>query len=212
MMFKHQLLGLLILINFTFIQIGYTQPDSLDIKVRGFLSANKYNWQDMNVPEEDGRVLYDIIIESGYKSALEIGTSTGRSGIWIAWALSKTGGKLITIEIDEERFQIAKRNFRNAGLSEYVDQRLGDAHEIVPELEGPFDFVFIDADKTGYTGYLKNLIPKLKPGGCFTAHNVSNTYITGIDEFLEYLQQMDSLKTSIDHSSSSGISVSYKKK
>ena len=48
-MFKHQLLGLLIFINFTFIQIGYTQPDSLDIKVTGFLSANKYNWQDMNV-------------------------------------------------------------------------------------------------------------------------------------------------------------------
>ena len=212
MMFKHQLLGLLILINFTFIQIGYTQTDSLDIKVTGFLSANKYNWQDMNVPEEDGRVLYDIIIKNGYKAALEIGTSTGRSGIWIAWALSKTGGKLITIEIDEERFQIAKRNFRNAGLIEHVDLRLGDAHKIVPELAGLFDFVFIDADKTGYVNYLKYLLPKLKPGGCFTAHNVSNTYMTGIDEFLEFLQQMDSLKTSIDHSSRSGISISYKKK
>ena len=212
MMFKHHLLGLLILINFTFIQIGYTQPDSLDITVKRFLSANKFNWQDMNVPEEDGRVLYDLIIENGYKSALEIGTSTGRSGIWIAWALSKTGGKLITIEIDEERFQIAKRNFRNAGLIEHVDLRLGDAHKIVPELAGLFDFVFIDADKTGYVNYLKYLLPKLKPGGCFTAHNVSNTYMTGIDEFLEFLQQMDSLKTSIDHSSRSGISISYKKK
>jgi predicted O-methyltransferase YrrM len=55
----------------------------------------------MNIPDVDGKLLYDIIIKNNYKSALEIGTSTGHSGIWIAWALSKTDGKLVTIEIDE---------------------------------------------------------------------------------------------------------------
>ncbi len=58
-------------------------------------------WRDMNVPASDGKLLYDIIMENKYKSAVEIGTSTGHSSIWIAWALSKTGGKLITFEIDE---------------------------------------------------------------------------------------------------------------
>ena len=57
----------------------------------------------MNVPEADGKALYDIILEKGYKDALEIGTSTGYSTLWIAWALSKTGGKVITLEIDKYR-------------------------------------------------------------------------------------------------------------
>ena len=85
--------------------------------------------------------------EEQYTRALEIGTSTGHSGIWIAWALSKTGGKLITIEIDEGRHRQALANFEAAGLSKFIDARLGNAHEIVPALAGPFDFVFSDADK-----------------------------------------------------------------
>jgi len=67
------------------------------------------------VPYEDGKVLYNLIIKGGYKSALEIGTSTGHSAIWIAWALSKTGGKLITIEIDEGRYRTALRISNRSG-------------------------------------------------------------------------------------------------
>ena len=73
---------------------------ALDEKVKKFLSAQSGQWYDCNVPMSDGQILYDLIIEGNYKSALEIGTSTCLSGIYIAWALSKTGGKLITIEID----------------------------------------------------------------------------------------------------------------
>ena len=69
----------------------------------------------MNVPGEDGQALYDLVVEKGYKNALEIGTSTGHSAIWIAWALSKTGGKLITVEIDEGRHREALANFEKAG-------------------------------------------------------------------------------------------------
>ena len=97
----------------------------------------------MNVPLEDGKILYDIIVENGYTSAVEIGTSTGHSAIWIAWALSKTGGKLITIEINKTRYLQAKANFRKAGVSKYIDVRLADAHELVPELKGEYDFVFL---------------------------------------------------------------------
>ena len=120
---------------------------NLDSKVRRFIESHRGQWVDWNIPEVDGKVLYDLIIHNDYKKAIDIGTSTGHSAIWMAWALSKTGGKLITIEIDKGRYKKALENFKAAGLSEYIDARLGDAHEIVPALEGPFDFVFSDADK-----------------------------------------------------------------
>ena len=144
----------------------------LDEKVRSFLDSHRYSWRDMNVSETDGKILYDIIIKNNYKKALEIGTSTGHSAIWIAWALSKTGGKLITVEINEWRYKQALENFEEAGLSDYIDARLADDHELVPKLEGPFDFVFCDADKDWYKNYLVAVLPKLEVGGCFAAHNV----------------------------------------
>ena len=121
-----------------------------------------------------GRRCTTLSFKQGYKNALEIGTSNGYSGLWIAWALSKTGGKLITIEIDRGRHEEALANFREAGLAKYVDARLGDAHELVPALPGPFDFVFCDADKEWYENYLKAVLPKITVGGCFAAHNVSD--------------------------------------
>ena len=145
----------------------------LDMKVKQFLEKNKSDWRDLNIPYEDGQVLYNLIVDNGYTRALEIGTSTGHSSIWIAWALSRTGGKLITIEIDEERHQQALKNFKEAGVEKYIDARLADAHQLVKELEGPFDFVFSDADKDWYVQYFKDVHPKLVKGGSFTAHNVS---------------------------------------
>ena len=79
------------------------QPDrfaELDKQVRAFLERNRRTWIDLNVPAADGQVLHDLVLEHKYTRALEIGTSTGHSGIWIAWALAKTGGRLTTIEID----------------------------------------------------------------------------------------------------------------
>lgn len=184
----------------------------LDTHVQAFLDSRKGTWHDMNVPESDGKILYDIIVENGYTKALEIGTSTGHSSIWIAWALSKTGGRLTTIDIDESRHRQALENFKEAGLSEYIDARLADAHELVRELEGPFDFVFSDADKGWYKNYFIDIDPKLEPGGCFTAHNVASKMLDGMQEFLDYVINHPGYKTEIDTSSRSGISISYKKK
>jgi predicted O-methyltransferase YrrM len=184
-----------------------------DKKVRDFLQTHKYQWRYENISEEDGEFLYNLILEKNYQSALDIGTSTGHSAIWIAWAMSKTGGKLITIEIDEGRYKQAMLNFERAGLLDFIDARLADAHDLVPQLEGPFDFVFLDADKNWYVNYLNDVLPKLKVGGCFTAHNVRNLrYMRGIREFLEHIQSLPELETSIDETSSMGISVSYKTK
>lgn len=188
-----------------------TEIKDLDEKVKKFLEYHRDKWEDWNVPETDGKVLYDLIIKNNYKKALEIGTSTGHSAIWIAWALSKTGGKLVTIEIDEDRYKTALANFEEAGLSYYIDARLADAHELVRELQGPFDFVFSDADKEWYKNYFIVLEPKLEVGGCFTAHNVSNTYWRAIREFLDYVESLPNFETTIEKSSQAGISISYKK-
>jgi predicted O-methyltransferase YrrM len=175
-----------------------------------FLTENRRKWHDWNVPYEDGKVLYDLIIKNNYKRALEIGTSTGHSGIWIAWALSKTDGRLITIETDKDRYRRALGNFKKAGVERFIDAKLADAHQLVRELEGPFDFVFSDADKEWYTQYFKDVDPKLVKGGCFTAHNVTDS-IGSITEFLDYVRSLPNYQTTIDRSSSSGISISYKR-
>ncbi len=187
---------------------------NLDDRVRDCLDSHRDSWRELNVPEVDGKVLYDLIIKHKYKKALEIGTSTGHSGIWIAWALSKTGGKLITIEINEGRYKQALANFEEAGLSDYIDARLADAHELVPKLKGPFDFVFFDADKGWSKNYFMAVLPKLEVGGCYTAHNVSarsRGRMQGIGEFLDYVESLPNMETTYDDSSSAGISISYKK-
>ncbi len=165
----------------------------------------------MNVPAADGQRLYDLVVENGYTRALEVGTSTGHSAIWIAWALSKTGGRLITIEIDQGRHRQALRNFEEAGLRPYIDARLADAHDLVPRLEGTFDFVFVDADKDWYSRYFRAIVPKLEVGGCFTAHNVSGRRTGWVGEFLEALETTPNLETEILGSRRSGLSVSYKR-
>ena len=185
----------------------------LDRKVKTFLDSNKRQWRDMNIPASDGQLLYDIIIKNGYTKGLEIGTSTGHSSIWIAWAFSKTGGKLITIDIDETRYKEAISNFEKAGLSKYIDARLADAHELVKELEGPFDFVFSDADKGWYINYFKDVSPKLVNGGCFTAHNVrplGGRDMGGTRAYLEYVQSLNNYTTTVNNSGG-GLAISYKK-
>jgi len=182
----------------------------LDGTVEKFLNENRRNWHDWNVPYNDGRSLFNLVVKNNYTRALEIGTSTGHSAIWIAWALSKTGGKLITIEIDEDRYKTALKNFKKAGVEEFIDARLADAHQLVKELKGPFDFVFSDADKEWYTQYFKEVDPKLVVGGCFTAHNVTDGF-GDVKRFLNYVRSLPNYETTIDRSSSSGISISYKK-
>src|SRR5262245_33061975 len=71
----------------------------VDARVRAFVEGSRNDWHDLNVPFEDGQVLHDLVVRKGFTRGLEIGTSTGHSGTWIAWAMSRTGGKLITIEI-----------------------------------------------------------------------------------------------------------------
>src|SRR5512138_109805 len=186
-----------------------TTPSELDRRVEQFLESRKGTWRDLNVPEVDGRTLRDLVVENGFKSALEIGTSTGHSAIWIAWGLSKTGGKLTTIEIDPERHKAALANFKEAGLDQYIDARLANAHDLVPKLADSYDFVFSDADKEWYTKYFQAVWPKMPVGGCFTAHNVTMS-ASGIREFLAHLKTVKDGETTIDRQSRAGLSITCK--
>jgi predicted O-methyltransferase YrrM len=192
---------------------GADGSNALEARVKAFFDAHRGDWRDMNVPESDGQLLHDLVVKGGYKRALEIGTSTGRSGIWIALALSKTGGTLTTIDIDQDRHSEAVRNFKDAGVGAFIDARLADAHELVPKLEGPFDFVFIDADKEWYTNYVKAVIPKLAIGGCIAAHNVypgrgrRGGGMTG--DYYEYVSGLPFLETTVTQG---GVAISYKRR
>ena len=184
---------------------------TIDNKVKAFLDKHSGQWYDMNVPASDGKLLHDLIIEHNYTQALEIGTSTGHSGIWMAWALSKTGGKLITIELNETRYNEAMKNFKAAGVDHLIDARLANAHDLVPELEGPFDFVFSDADKSWYKQYFLDVDPKLKLNGCYTSHNVSNRPGARWNrEYLDFLLGLENYETTVNNQGG-GVAISFKK-
>jgi len=165
-----------------------TTPE-LDRKVQEFLDAERGKWDYLNVPYQDGKILHDLVVQGGHKAILEIGTSTGHSTVWLAWAAAKTGGRVVTIEIDRGRHQRALANFKRAGVADYVDARLADAHDLVRALPGPWDFVFQDADKDWYLQYFRDLEAKMAPGGCYTAHNVARPYARQVTEFLDYARK-----------------------
>jgi caffeoyl-CoA O-methyltransferase len=211
--------GIGALIAFAAISSSFAQtlsPEGIDRKVEALLARMQRQWHDMNVPEQDGKLLHEIILKNKYKRVLEVGTSTGHSGVWMAWALSKTGGRLITLEIDERRHREAVANFKEAGLDAFIDARLGDAHQLVKELPGPFDFVFLDADKDWNIAYAKELMPKLETGGCLSVHNVRAWPVLGSrygpgSDYYEFMASQPGYTTSVHPESVGGLALSYKK-
>jgi len=162
----------------------------------------------MNVPVQDGRLLRLLAESIQAKTVVEIGTSNGISAIWLSTALRKTGGKLITHEIDQRRAALARENLAKAGVADIVTVVEGNAHETVSRLKGPIDMVFIDAEKEGYLDYLKKVLPLVRPGGLVTAHNIS-TRSVGTD-FVKAITSDPALET-ILYMQGRGMSVSLKK-
>lgn len=126
----------------------------------------------ISIRPEEGKFLQFLISAMGAKKVVEIGTLGGYSGVWLARGLPP-GGKLITLEKDPKHAKVAQEHFDLTGVSDIVEIRVGDAHQILRDLtlEGPFDFVFVDADKSGYSTYLKWALENLRVGGVIAAHN-----------------------------------------
>ena len=127
----------------------------------------------LSVPPQDGEALRLLAEAVNARNIVEIGTSTGYSGLWFSLALEATGGHLTTLEIDHGRALMARGHFQAAGVGELVTIVEGDAHEQVTKLKGPIDVAFIDADKSGYVDYLHKILPLVRPGGLILAHNVN---------------------------------------
>ncbi|OHB78737.1 MAG: hypothetical protein A2Z25_19935 [Planctomycetes bacterium RBG_16_55_9] len=159
-----------------------------------------------NVPPQDGR-LFRILAESmNAKNVVEIGTSTGYSGIWFGMALQKTSGKLTTFEIDAQRAATARANFERAGMADTITLVEGDAHDKIKSLKDPIDILFLDADKEGYIDYLNKLLPLLRPGGLVIAHNIT----PGMADpaYMEAITANPDLETIVR----SGVSLTLKKR
>lgn len=118
-----------------------------------------------------GKWLHLLARAIGARRILEIGTLGGYSGIWLARALP-AGGRLTTLELDAAHADVARKNFVRAGLADAIDIRLGPALETLPRLAGPFDLIFIDADKPGYTDYFGWAVRLARPGALIIADNV----------------------------------------
>jgi caffeoyl-CoA O-methyltransferase len=163
----------------------------------------------MNVAPSEGEYLSNLVKKLNAKRVLEIGTSNGYSGIWMALALRETGGKLLTLDVDEGRRSLALKNFRATGLDDLIESRLGDALKILPTLDAPFELVFIDAWKPDYKKYLDLVLPKVSPGGVIAAHNI-DSHPEETADFLEAIQHYPHLKTELVHAGPGGLSISYK--
>ncbi len=118
-----------------------------------------------------GRVLSMLSHMIRPDRVLEIGTFTGYSALCLAEGLA-TGGKIITIDKNEELESMARKFFGKSEYEQAIDYHVADAMELIPVLDGPFDLVFIDADKINYYNYFKLVLEKVRPGGFIVADNV----------------------------------------
>ncbi len=162
-----------------------------------------------NVPLADGRLIRLLTEAIGAKYAVEIGTSTGYSGLWFAAGLRSTGGKLTTFEIRPDVAATARETFAKAGVSEIVTVVEGNAHETVSQLEGPVDIVFIDADKQGYRDYLDKLLPLVRPGGLILAHNIGSA--SSNPDYVQAVTTNPELETVL-FTSGNGMTITLKKR
>lgn len=180
--------------------------DENEKKIFGILDNILENQRYRNVPPQDGRFLRIITEAMNAKNVVEIGTSTGYSGIWFGLALQKTGGKLTTFEIDAQRAATARENFKKAGMADIITVVLGDAHDKVKSLKDPIDLLFLDADKEGYIDYLDKLLPLVRPGGLVIAHNINPRMAD--PKYMEAITTNPNLETIVR----SGVGITLKKR
>ncbi len=126
----------------------------------------------INTTPGDAQLLRILVETSNAQRGLEVGTATGYGAIHMGLGFERTGGHLVTIDIDPQMVKTARENIRKMKLENTVTVVQGDALKVIPKLEGRFDFVFIDAVKRDYLKYFKAVEPKLKPGAVVVADNV----------------------------------------
>lgn len=201
--------------------LGNTLPDT-----RGTLRKMELYAQDNNVPiiQKEVRCFLGMLMKyKSPKNIIELGTAIGYSSLFFSDYI-KDGGKITTLEREQDYFDIASANIKTAGKENIIQIVFGDAYETVKNISGNFDMIFMDANKSMYKYYFDTLFPMLNVGGIVVCDNIlykgmisndelaprkQNTIINNIREFLYYISHHDKLETSIIPIGD-GVSVSVK--
>lgn len=187
--------------------LGKDQREKQALATLDEMSKGKWH---LNVTTREGRVLRQLTESLGAKRVVEIGTSSGYSTIWLALGARAAGGKVFTHEIDPEKVELARENFKKAGVDDVITIIEGDAHETVKQHKEPIDVVFFDADKKGYVDYLNKLLPLVRPGGLILGHDMHRPMPD--PRYIEAVTKNPELETSFIMMESFGISMTLKKR
>jgi caffeoyl-CoA O-methyltransferase len=166
----------------------------------------------LNTTPGDAMFLRILVEGVKCKRGVEVGTATGFGAINMGVAFERNGGRLTTVDIDPQMVKTAREHIAKMGLEKTVTVVEGDALKVLGELEGEFDFVFIDALKSDYGKYLKLMLPKLKVGAIVVADNVIKS-AGQMQDFLDAVQKSPDWDTVIIQASQEkkdGMAVSYK--
>jgi predicted O-methyltransferase YrrM len=143
--------------------------------------------------------LLALLVRVGRRTRiLELGTSNGYSTIWLAWAAAPCGGRVTTIDQSPEKHDQARRNLEAAGLADAVELRTGEIGAVLAELEGPFDLVFLDADRPHAAGHLAALEPRLAPDVLLVADNV-DSHPQELAAYLDALAERPAFRSTFVH-------------
>ena len=142
----------------------------------------------LNITSDTGRLLWILVQAMRATRILEVGTSNAFSTIWLADAARATGGRVTTLELNPDKIALARANLATAKLAGLVDIIEGRAADTLAAIPGPFDFIFLDADRPNYLTYLELVVPKLRAGGMLIADNVTSH----AHELQDYLHRVKS--------------------
>jgi predicted O-methyltransferase YrrM len=142
----------------------------------------------LNITRDTGRLLWILVRATRATRILEVGTSNAFSTIWLADAARATGGRVTTLEANPDKVTLARGNLSTAGVADLVEIVEGPAAETLLRLPGPFDLVFLDADRPSYLTYLELVVPRLRSGGLLVADNVTSH----ASELQDYLARVKS--------------------
>ncbi len=173
---------------------------------------DNFHRTSLNTTPGDAMMLRILVESAGAKRGVEVGSASGFGALNMGIAFERTGGHLWTHDINPAAVKETRENLEKVGLEKVVTVVEGDALKTLPNIEGPVDFVFIDALKRDYLKYLKILEPKLKPGAVVVADNVIQS-AREMKDFLDYVQTSPDYDTVTIRSSmekNDGMTVSYK--
>ncbi len=168
----------------------------------------------LNTAYSDAKFLRIMVESSGAKRGVEVGSCNGYGAMFMGMGFEKNEGKLYTIEILPRFVKECRENIEKVGLEDSVECIEGDALEVMPELEGTFDFLFIDAVKSDYFKYFKIMEPKLEKGAVIVADNTIQ-YADAMKDFLDYMREnpdYDMVNIQTTQEKRDGMAVIHKRK